>query len=107
LPTGRRSRAWGQAPEVIEDRSGLTPGARGVPLGWRKYEALGGRAAYDFTVVSDEGRRALDMKSARNHSTIARDARIDLATSPVQLSEEPERPRKGGGRGRKAPPQKK
>lgn len=76
-------RAWAQAPEVIEDWSGPPPGSRGVPPGWQKYETLGGHPAYDFAVVSDEGRRALHMKAAGDHSTIAKDVRIDLAASPV------------------------
>jgi hypothetical protein len=76
-------RAWGQAPEIVEDWSGLTLGASGVPPGWQKFETLGGHAAYDFTVVSDEGRRALNMKAAGDHSTIVREVHVDLATSPV------------------------
>lgn len=83
LLAGHGRVAWGQAPTVVEDWSGLTPGARGVPLGWQKYATLGGHAAYDFTVVNDEGRRALDMKAAGDHSTIAREVQVDLATSPV------------------------
>jgi hypothetical protein len=83
LLAGHRRRAWGQAPAVVEDWSGLTPGVRGVPPGWQKYETLGGHAAYDFTVVSDEGRRALDMKASGDHSTIAREVQVDLAALPV------------------------
>jgi hypothetical protein len=83
LLAGRGGLAWGQAPGLVEDWSGLTPGVRGVPPGWEKYETLGGHPAYDFTVVSDEGRRALDMKAAGDHSTIAREVQVDLATSPV------------------------
>ena len=83
LLAGRGRLAWGQATGLVEDWSGPTPGARGVPPGWEKYETLGGHAAYDFTVVSDEGRRALDMKAAGDHSTIAREVQVDLATSPV------------------------
>jgi hypothetical protein len=80
---GIRRPAWGQAPEVIEDWTGLTVGARGIPVGWQKFETLGGHAAYDFTVVTDEGRRALDMKAAGDHSTITRELRVDLASSPI------------------------
>jgi hypothetical protein len=76
-------RAWGQAPEIVEDWNGLTLGSRGVPPGWQKFETLGGHAAYDFTVVSDDGRRALNMKAAGDHSTIVRELHVDLATSPV------------------------
>ncbi len=83
LLAGRRRLAWGQSLGVVEDWSGLTQGARGVPPGWQKYETFGGHAAYDFTVVSDEGRRALDMKASGDHSTIARQVQVDLAISPV------------------------
>ena len=83
LLAGPRRLAWGQAPEVVEDWTGLSIGARGIPLGWKKFETLGGRADYNFTVVNDEGRRALDMKAAGNHSTIMRELRVDLGASPV------------------------
>jgi hypothetical protein len=58
-------------------------GARGVPPGWRAYETPGGRPAYDFTVVIDEGHRALRLKSASEHSTIAKELTIRLAATPV------------------------
>jgi hypothetical protein len=58
-------------------------GARGIPTGWRAYETPGGRPAYDFTVVEDEGRRALDMRSRGDHSTIARRLRISLRATPL------------------------
>jgi DUF3047 family protein len=78
-----RRPAWGQALDVVEDWSCLDLGAHGIPAGWKKFETLGGRAAYDFTVVSDEGRRALDMKADGDHSTITREVRIDLGASPL------------------------
>lgn len=83
LLAGTRRPAWGQAPMVVEDWSGLLLGARGVPLGWEKFETLGGHAEYDFAVVKDEGRRALDMKAAGDHSTITREVRVDLGATPI------------------------
>ena len=68
---------------VVEDWSRAPVGARGVPDGWRKYETIGGSPAYDFEVVQDASRRALRMRSARDHSTIARDLSVDLAQTPV------------------------
>ena len=56
---------------------------RGVPEGWRTYETIGGHPAYDFTVVEDQGRRALLMRSRGDHSTIARKVRINLETTPI------------------------
>jgi len=57
--------------------------SHGVPRGWRPYETPGGHAAYDFTLVEDDGRRALRLRSRGDHSTIARKVRIDLAATPI------------------------
>ena len=58
-------------------------GATGVPAGWRPYETPAGRPAYDFTVVADDGRRALQLRSASEHSTIAKEIPMRLAATPV------------------------
>jgi len=58
-------------------------GAKGVPLGWTKYETMGGRPAYDFMVVEDEGRRALLLKSRNEHSTIAKEIKVNLRATPM------------------------
>jgi hypothetical protein len=76
-------RASGLAPVLVEDWSGHRPGARGIPSGWQSYETPGGHPRYDFTIVEDAGRRALELKSADEHSTIARAIDVDLATTPV------------------------
>jgi hypothetical protein len=57
--------------------------SHGVPEGWRTYETPGGRPAYDFTVVEDEGRRALHLRSQGDHSTIARKVHVNLAATPL------------------------
>ena len=81
---GGPGRARGAGPSVlVEDWSAAPVGSRGVPPGWRRYETPGGHPAYDFTVVEDEGRRALRMKSADDHSTIAKEVRADLAATPM------------------------
>ena len=67
----------------VEDWSAAKVGATGVPPGWRTYETPGGHPAYDFTVVEDAGRRALRMRSAGDHSTIAREVQGDLMATPV------------------------
>src|SRR5262245_48142577 len=64
---------------TVEDWSGATLGAHGVPPGWEKYETPHGHPAYDFTVVEEEGRRALALRSAGDHSTIAHAVHVDLA----------------------------
>ncbi len=69
--------------QLIEDWSGLPLGVRGVPAGWRPYATPGGHAAYDFTIVDDGGRRALEVKSHGDHSTIAKEATVDLTATPL------------------------
>jgi hypothetical protein len=51
----------------VEDWSERAVGAKGVPLGWTKYETMGGSPAYDFMVVADERRGLLSLKSANEH----------------------------------------
>jgi hypothetical protein len=68
---------------LVEDWSGQPVGARGVPQGWTTYETPGGHPRYDFTVVDEGGRRALELRSADDHSTIAREVTVDLAETPV------------------------
>ena len=83
LLLGRPGRAWGAgAPGAFEDWGQAPVGSRGVPPGWQTYETPGGHPAYDFTVVEHAGRRALHMKSAGEHSTIAKEVRADLAATP-------------------------
>jgi len=68
---------------VVDDWTQPAVGTRGVPPGWTHYETLGGRPAYDFTVVDSDGRRALLLKSHNDHSTIARELHVDLRATPV------------------------
>jgi Protein of unknown function (DUF3047) len=70
------------AASTVEDWSQTTLGAHGVPSGWEKYETPRGNPAYDFTVLEEEGRRALALRSAGDHSTIARAVQVDLAVTP-------------------------
>ena len=78
----RRAHA-GTAGRVLEDWRGAPAGTHGVPPGWRPYATIGGNPVYDFTVVEDEARRALRMRSVNEHSTIARDVTIKLAETPI------------------------
>ncbi len=56
---------------------------RGVPEGWRTYETIGGHPTYDFTVVENDGRRALQLRSNGDHSTIARKVYVNLHATPM------------------------
>jgi hypothetical protein len=68
---------------LVEDWSQQTVGAKSIPAGWSKYETIGGRPAYDFTVAEDEGRRALLLRSHNDHSTIAKEVRVNLRATPI------------------------
>ncbi len=68
---------------VVEDWSSQPVGAHGIPAGWTKYATPGGRPAYDFTVVDDDGRRALRLRSHDDHSTIAKQIDVDLEATPI------------------------
>jgi Protein of unknown function (DUF3047) len=76
-------RAVGASPVLVDDWSGQPPGARGVPRGWSTYETPGGHPRYDFTIVEDAGRHALELRSADDHPTIAKEVAVDLAETPV------------------------
>ena len=69
--------------KAVEDWSQHAVGSKGVPSGWKPYETLGGRPAYDFSIVDDEGRRALDLKSRDEHSTITKEIHVSLRATPV------------------------
>jgi len=71
------------APAVVEDWRSQPLGAHGIPSGWTAYATLGGRPAYDFAIVDDEGRRALGLKSRDDHSTIAKEIHVDLEATPI------------------------
>lgn len=68
---------------LVEDWSQVATGVTGIPAGWSRYETVGGRAAYDFTLVEDEGRRALRLRSHNDHSTIAKAIRVNLRATPI------------------------
>jgi len=82
LATGPRA-AGAADVRLVEDWSRHEPGSHGTPSGWRTYETPGGHPKYDFTVVDDGGRRALRLRSADEHSTIAKEAGVDLRVTPV------------------------
>jgi hypothetical protein len=76
------ARAGAAASVIVEDWAQPSLRSRGVPPGWEKYETPLGHPHYDFTVVEEEGRRALAMRSAGDHSTIAHRLHVDLEATP-------------------------
>ena len=68
---------------VIEDWSDAPVGTKGIPPGWQKQNW--GSPTYDFTVVEQDGHRAVCMKSANDSSNINKDIRgkVKLAETPI------------------------
>jgi Protein of unknown function (DUF3047) len=68
---------------VVEDWSAVPVGTKGVPPGWQKQDW--GSPRYDFTVVEQDGRRAVHLKSADDGSTISKEIRgkVRLAETPI------------------------
>lgn len=62
------SRAWAEEVIILEDWSGCEVGAKGIPPGWTGQSW--GSPRYDLTIVEDDGRRALHLKSKNESSTI-------------------------------------
>ena len=81
LACGRGAQAADRV--AIEDWTTAPLGHQGIPPGWRAYETPGGHPRYDFTVVDDGGRRALRMRSESEHSTIAHELTVKLASTPI------------------------
>jgi len=68
---------------VVEDWSGVAVGYKGVPPLWTKQNW--GSPKYDFTIVMDDGHKALNMRSANEGSTIAKDikGKVNLKDTPL------------------------
>ena len=62
---------------VLEDWKGAK-GAVGIPPDWKGQSW--GSPKYEFTVVEDEGRPALRMKSANEGSTISKEIRASICS---------------------------
>jgi hypothetical protein len=68
---------------VIEDWPAFPLCTRGIPPGWQRQ--YWGKPAYNFTIVENEGRRVLHMKSENENSTITKDirGRVNLRETPL------------------------
>ena len=81
-PVGAAAQSDGQR-VAVENWMGTPVGQRGIPAGWQPYETPGGHPAYDLTLVERDGGRALRMRSADDHSTIAKRLDVDLKRTPI------------------------
>jgi len=81
LPGGRPVAAADR--RIVENWQQAPMGHPGIPPGWKAYETPGGHPRYDFGVVEDGGHRALRMRSDNEHSTIAHELDVNLATTPT------------------------
>jgi hypothetical protein len=76
--------AWAQGGSLlIEDWTKQPAGAKGVPDGWKAQNW--GSPKYDFTIVTDDGHKALHMKSVNEGSTVSKDikGKINLKDTPI------------------------
>jgi hypothetical protein len=75
--------AWASGPVIVEDWSRMPVGARGISPDWKGQNW--GSPAYDFTVVDNDGKRALHMRSQNEGSTISKDikGRVRVKETPV------------------------
>lgn len=69
---------------VIEDWTSDAVSRKGIPSGWTG-ESFGRRAAYDFVIEQNAGRRVLHLESDNEHSTIAKDitGKVNLKETPI------------------------
>ena len=76
--------AWAQGQVVVvEDWARHAAGAKGIPDGWKGQNW--GSPKYDFTIVADDGRKALQLKSVNEGSTVSRDikGKVSLKETPI------------------------
>jgi hypothetical protein len=73
----------GAADVTVEEWSQQTIGHKGIPAGWKGQNW--GSPKYDFTIVSNDGAKALHMRSANEGSTIVKDVKgkVNLKQTPI------------------------
>src|SRR5262245_17155862 len=75
---------WAQGGILLTaDWSKQRLGAKGIPEGWKGQNW--GSPKYDFTIVNDEGRKAIHLKSVNEGSTVSREikGKVNLKETPV------------------------
>jgi len=75
--------AWAADVVLIEDWSSYAVGTKGIPPGWQKQRW--GSPSYDFTVIENDGQKALHLKSAGDSSTISKEikGKVTLKETPI------------------------
>lgn len=68
---------------VVEDWSAQAVGTKGIPAGWKGQNW--GSPKYDFTIVTTDGQKALQMRSANEGSTISKEIKgtVNLKETPI------------------------
>lgn len=74
-------RAADPATMPVEDWAGQPEGKTGIPDGWKGQNW--GSPKYDFRIVTESGRKAIHLKSAGDSSTISKEVKVDVKTSPI------------------------
>ena len=65
----------------VEDWAKQTDGKTGIPDGWKGQNW--GSPKYDFRIATQGGRKAIQLKSANDSSTISKEVKVDVKTWPV------------------------
>ena len=75
--------AWAADVVLIEDWSSYAVGTKGIPPGWQKQRW--GSPNYDFTVIENDGQKALHLKSAGDSSNISKEikGKVTLKETPI------------------------
>src|SRR5690242_13009542 len=74
-------RAADPATMPVEDWAGQPEGKTGIPDGWKGQNW--GSPKYDFRIVTQGGRKAIQLKSANDSSTISKEVKVDVKAWPI------------------------
>lgn len=66
---------------LVEDWSKQPEGKTGIPDGWKGQSW--GSPKYDFRIVTQGGRKVLQLKSANESSTISKELKVDVKSHPI------------------------
>jgi len=65
----------------VEDWAKQAEGKTGIPDGWKGQNW--GSPKYDFRIVTQGGRKAIQLKSANDSSTISKEVKVDVKSWPI------------------------